>query len=80
MRKHLAVLYGTDTRRWTMLRSYAIADALCQRCHHRTTSASRCGLSPGCTSAAMRATPAPSRARWCPAAAPPTPMLEDLSA
>ena len=28
VRKHLAVLYGTDTRRWTMLRSYPIADAL----------------------------------------------------
>lgn len=28
VRKHLAVLYGMDTRRWTMLRSYPIADAL----------------------------------------------------
>jgi phytoene dehydrogenase-like protein len=28
VRKHLAVLYATDTRHWTLLRSYPIADAL----------------------------------------------------
>jgi phytoene dehydrogenase-like protein len=28
VRKHLAMLYATDTRRWTLLRSYPIADAL----------------------------------------------------
>jgi Flavin containing amine oxidoreductase len=28
VRKHLAVLYAADTRRWTLLRCYAIADAV----------------------------------------------------
>jgi hypothetical protein len=73
VRAHLSRLYGVVTADWEHVAAYEIAEGLPSQAPPMGRFRKQVRLRPACSSAATTATPAPSRARWSPAAAPPTP-------
>jgi phytoene dehydrogenase-like protein len=73
VRRHLARLYGVDTSAWEHVARYDVVVGVPDQRPPMGRFRRAVRLEPACSSAATTATPAPSRARWSPAAAPPTP-------